>query len=236
MSKTSRPFAVDDSSLNLTMASRTPHPIAHAFVRMHGPGLGPAERWSTTLGFVDVTLRFLTALMYCELRGLGLSPAGHAAELLEKKLHDPKYGDWSRAAFELGHQLQGRDCLFPELAHAFGDNAGRTELALAFKEIIEERNEGAHQEIPFPGPVLAVEILERFQPKIQAICRGLRPFRQAPLWALLDNQQAEDGYLVSALRLVGESVAAVPPMSSQSIAQPPVAPTMNTARSDTSEE
>ncbi len=179
-----------------------------------GPGLGPAERWSTTLGFVDVSLRFLTAVMYCEVRGLGLPPVGHAAELLEKKIHDPKYGDWSRAAFALGNQLRGCDCLFPELAQAFGDNTERSELALAFKEIIEERNEGAHQEIPFPGDVLAPEILGRFQPRIRAICAGLRPFKHAPLLALLDNQQAENGYLVSALRLVGETVSAVPQFTS----------------------
>ena len=146
-----------DSSLDLTMRFRTPLPIARAYARMRSPGLGCSDEWSRTLGFVDVSLRFLTAVMYCEALGLGLQPVGAARDLVTKKLHAPKYGDWSRAAFAFGDLLaeQADQVMFPSVSLLFGADKARTDLAQAFFDIVGQRNDDAHQEIPFPGDAQA---------------------------------------------------------------------------------
>ena len=199
-----------DSSLNLTIRHSAPTPIARAFARMRSPRLSEHEQWSRTLGYVDVCLRFLTSVMYCEALGLGLKLGGDAEALISRRIHEPKYGDWSCAAFALGDLLLDEPVLFPRLSRAFGGAGSRTEVASAFRAIIEERNEGAHQEIPFPGDVKAQQILKEYQPMIRAINRALTAFKTHPLLVLTANEGQEEDFRIGGLRLVGEGVTDLP--------------------------
>jgi len=182
----------------------SPQFLANAFHRMRDQGLGDRRRLlGHRLGFVEVSMRWLTAVYAAELAGLGIDPPPDYRSLLKAKLRTPSLGDWSRAVKALGCVLSHLDpaqLVAPELSQPFRDNADDPlRLSDVLRDFVETRNErvGHRIGIQLPPEADAAAILQEQAEPFHRFCRVLGQASYRPLqvvartWSKRKRQYAQ---------------------------------------------
>ena len=202
--KEESPGGATGSSNVMRLRCYSPQFLANAFHRMRDQGLGDRRRLlGHRLGFVEVSMRWLTAVYAAELAGLGLEPPADYRRLLKAKLKTPSLGDWSRAVKALGCVLSHVDpalLVAPELSEPFRGNADDPLcLADVLRGFVEARNErvGHRIGIQLPPEADAAAILQEQAVPFQRFCRVLGEASYRPLlvvartWSKRSKQYAQ---------------------------------------------
>ncbi|MEB3198142.1 MAG: serine/threonine-protein kinase [Candidatus Sericytochromatia bacterium] len=203
-----RDLADQASSSDLLLRCYAPQPVASAYARAVHPGSDSREALGWQLGFVDVAIRFLLAVLTAQRIGLGLKP-GRDFEQLRRKFTGPSLGDFCRAAEETARSLNGHpiDSRLQELVALYlgssvdGSADGRSEFALHLQALVELRNQMVHQGATcLPPETMAESALAEAADRIKAVCVALRVLRHHPILYVESSKRRPDQSTTVVLR------------------------------------
>jgi hypothetical protein len=215
------------SSSDLVLRCYAPQPVAHAYARTSHVSSDGRAALGWQLGFVDVTIRFLLAVLTAQRAGLGLL-GGEDHKRLKQKLTNPSLGDFCRAAEGAARALVGQalDPRAQELVALYlgppdaSGEPGRSEFALHLQALVELRNEMVHMGTTcIPPETMAQSRLVEAAERIKAVCSALRVLRNHPvLYVKRSRRRADQSTEVELLRFVGmepDRIVAVLPRGEQ---------------------
>lgn len=167
----------------MVLRCHAPQPIAEAWQRAIS-GLNTEEdKLGWRLGFADVTLRFLVAVIAADHAGLGLAAPDNLAKLLGNKLATPSWGDWKSVGMTLAGEVlaKGGACA-PQIAALMERDS---EFMKHLGVLIDARNDVAHSD----GRLhIGLREVREWSPKIEEplreISRSLQVFRHHPVVVL----------------------------------------------------
>ena len=161
-----------------------------------------ADRLRSHIRLSDAILRYLTAILAAELRGLGLPHPGPYAALLEK-LHKPSMGDWSQAVQSLAKTLvDARPLVAGPLVDVLMDGRKPSDTLRHLQRLVELRNHHVH-DMDFAESDDTEVALRAMQEHLRPVIRDLRVLRHFPLCYVENRGRDGRGEFASVVKSAG---------------------------------